>query len=186
MDYLREHNMVESLTILEKEAQLSLYKYSKEVQFLRELIIDGQWIDADGFIKTIFENLLGGSPDNGANNSNQDAQNKSDLFNLNQINFQIKKQIYLELLNSNDLENNQNYVIELIKEMELLSISKQAHFDLCNLLNYPKLQNHPDYADWNVPYGRFQCFDMIKNMLAECHSISIGSLNSDIEKRRAP
>ena len=83
MDYLREHNMVETLTILEKEAQLSLYKYSKEVQFLRELIIDGQWIDADGFIKTIFENLLGGSPDNGANNSNQDAQNKSDLFNLN-------------------------------------------------------------------------------------------------------
>jgi hypothetical protein len=51
-------------------------------------------------------------------------------------------------------------------------------------LNYPRLQNHPDYADWSIPLGRYNCFNMIKNMLAECHSISIG--NSDIEKRRAP
>ena len=70
MDYLREHNMVESLTTLEKEAQMSLFKYSKEVQFLKDLILDGQWNDADGFIKTIFENLLSGSPNNGANNLN--------------------------------------------------------------------------------------------------------------------
>jgi hypothetical protein len=69
LDFLREHNMVESLTTLEKEAQLSLFKYSKEVQFLRDLILEGQWNDADGFIKTMFENLLSGSP-NGANNLN--------------------------------------------------------------------------------------------------------------------
>ena len=62
--------MVESLTTLEKEAQMSLFKYSKEVQFLKDLILDGQWNDADGFIKTIFENLLSGSPNNGANNLN--------------------------------------------------------------------------------------------------------------------
>ena len=60
MDYLREHNMLSSLLTLEKEAQMSLFKYSKEIQFLRNLILEGQWQDADGFVKTIFENLLSG------------------------------------------------------------------------------------------------------------------------------
>ena len=57
----------------------------------------------------------------------------------NQINYLIKKQIYLELLYTNDLENNQNYVVDLVKEMEVLSPSKEAHFEICNLLNYPRL-----------------------------------------------
>ena len=42
---------------------------------------------------------------------------------LNQIKFHMKKQIYLELLFANDLEKNQNYVVELIKEMESLGNS---------------------------------------------------------------
>ena len=57
MDYLREHNMLNSLITLEKEAQVSLFKYGKELTFLRGLIIDGSWSDAESFIKTIFENL---------------------------------------------------------------------------------------------------------------------------------
>ena len=35
MDYLREHNMLSSLIAIEKESQVFLYKYSKEIQFLR-------------------------------------------------------------------------------------------------------------------------------------------------------
>jgi hypothetical protein len=31
MDYLREHNMLSSLIALEKESQLSLFKYGKEL-----------------------------------------------------------------------------------------------------------------------------------------------------------
>ena len=126
MDYLREHNMLSSLIAIEKESQMSLYKYSKEIHFLRNLILDGQWEDADIFIKTIFEKSLG-PEDDGFGEA------------INQINYQIKKEIYLELLFTNDLENNQNYVVELVKEMETLSPSKEAHFDLCNLLNYPRL-----------------------------------------------
>lgn len=83
MDYLRDHNMLSSLLTLEKEAQLSLYKYPKEIQFLRNLILEGQWNDADGFIKTIFENLL--------NDETTQKQNQADFEQLNLINFQIKK-----------------------------------------------------------------------------------------------
>ena len=136
MDFLREHNMMSSLIAIEKESQVFLYKYSKEIQFLRNQILDGQWADADVFIKTIFENS---SPfyqiavnDNGKRCDEQARKQ-------NQINYHIKKQIYLELLFTNDLENNQNYVVDLVKEMEVLSPSKEAHFEICNLLNYPRL-----------------------------------------------
>jgi hypothetical protein len=93
MDYLREHNMLSSLIAIEKESQMSLYKYSKEIHFLRNLVLDGQWEDADIFIKTIFEKSLG-PEDDGFGEA------------INQINYQIKKEIYLELLFTNDLENN--------------------------------------------------------------------------------
>jgi len=57
MDYFREHNLYSSLYSLEKESQVSLFKYSNEMQFLRNLILDGQWKDAEGFIKTIFDSV---------------------------------------------------------------------------------------------------------------------------------
>lgn len=94
----------------------------------------------------------------------------------------------MELLFTNDLENNQNYVVELVKEMESLSPSKEAHFDICNLLNYPRLQNHPDYTDWNISIGRFDCFNIIKSILSECPGIQIGGIDAQgsVEKMRAP
>ena len=58
---------------------------------------------------------------------------------LNNILLQIKKQIYLELLDQNDLENNQTYIIQLGLEMQPLMNSKEEHFELCNLLNHSKL-----------------------------------------------
>ena len=57
MDYLREHNLFSSLYALEKETQLSLFKYSNEIQFLRSLVLEGQWKDAEGFVKTIFDSV---------------------------------------------------------------------------------------------------------------------------------
>lgn len=148
------------------------------MHFLRNLILDGQWEDADIFIKTIFEKSLGNT-DDASDNGYGEA--------MNQINYQIKKEIYLELLFTNDLENNQNYVVELVKEMEALSPSKEAHFELCNLLNYPRLQNHPEYADWNISIGRFDCFNFVKNILSEIPNIRIGvDQNGGVELRRAP
>lgn len=78
-------------------------------------------------------------------------------------------------------------MVELVKEMESLSPSKEAHVDLCNLLNYPRLQNHPEYADWNISMGRFDCFNFIKNFLSEVPNVRIGDhQNGNVELRRAP
>jgi hypothetical protein len=43
LDYFREHNMLSAMLALEKEAALSLFKYSDEIAFLRQLILDGNW-----------------------------------------------------------------------------------------------------------------------------------------------
>ena len=78
--------------------------------------------------------------------------------------------------------------MELVKEMEVLSPSKEAHFEICNLLNYPRLQNHPDYSDWNISIGRFDCFNAIKASLRECPGIQISQIDSQgsVERTRAP
>ena len=111
MDYLREHNMIKSLITLENESQISLIKYSKEQSFLRNLILEGQWNDADVFIKTIFENSILNTNQESVSDQNKDGRaggsQGQELQYLNSINYQIKKQIYLELLfNTKELEVN--------------------------------------------------------------------------------
>ena len=86
---------------------------------------------------------------------------------------------------ANDLEKNQNYVVDLIKEIQTLSQSEDVHFKLCDLLNYQRLQNHEDYANWTVELGRFECFNAIKVHLGNCQSFSVND-NTINEKRRAP
>ena len=43
LDYLREHNMLATMLSLEKEANLSLFKYSNEINVLRQMILEGNW-----------------------------------------------------------------------------------------------------------------------------------------------
>lgn len=73
--------------------------------------------------------------------------------------------------------------------MEASSLNKEEHFELCNLLNHTRLQDNPNYANWTPEIGRFDCFNMIKEMLTDCNSIQItgiGGEGQNIEKRRAP
>ena len=82
-------------------------------------------------------------------------------------------------------------MVELVDQMESLSPSKEAHYELCNLLNIPSLTMHPDYVDWTVAIGRFECFNVINSILRECQVFQIGGLSGNepvplIDKRRAP
>jgi hypothetical protein len=63
---------------LEEEAQQSLYRYSKELGFLRQLILDGLWDDVENFLEL--------------------SQIRDKQPDYNQLLFQIGKQRYLELL----------------------------------------------------------------------------------------
>jgi hypothetical protein len=64
---------------LEEETGINLFKYGKEIGFIRELVLEGQWDDLDIFF-------------NGAQ--------LRDKIDFNKIAFQIGRQKYLELLYS--------------------------------------------------------------------------------------
>jgi hypothetical protein len=66
------------LLALEEESGLSLYRYSKELGFLRQLILDGLWDDVENFLEL------------------SQIRDKQPDYNL--LLFQIGKQRYLEML----------------------------------------------------------------------------------------
>ena len=47
--------MYKTLISLEKESGMSIFYYNRELSFLRQLIIDGQWDDAEEFLKPLKE-----------------------------------------------------------------------------------------------------------------------------------
>ena len=53
LDYLREHNLISSMLQLEQEADVSLYKYSQEITFLRQLILEGNWQQVEQLLKAV-------------------------------------------------------------------------------------------------------------------------------------
>lgn len=62
---------------LEQEADISLFKYSQEIQFLRQLILDGNWSQVENLLKAV---------------------SRKGKFDINRGIFYIKKQTYLEIL----------------------------------------------------------------------------------------
>jgi hypothetical protein len=64
---------------LEEESGLCLFKYGNEINFIRQLILDGNWEDLEQFFE---------------------ISQLRDKIDFNQISFLIGKQKYLELLDS--------------------------------------------------------------------------------------
>ena len=84
LDYLREHNLLDTMLSLEKETNLSLFKYPNEIAVLRQMILDGSWAQVENLIKAI--------------------ATKGKKFDLRSAMFQIKRQIYLEMLTASSLD----------------------------------------------------------------------------------
>lgn len=53
LDYLQQQGLVGSMLALEQETNLSLFKYSQEIQFLRQLILDGNWAQVENLLKAV-------------------------------------------------------------------------------------------------------------------------------------
>ena len=83
LDYLHEHGLVQAFYALEQEAELSLFKYSQEISFLRQLILEGSWAQVENLLKAV---------------------SRKGKFDLKRGIFQIKKQHYLEILASPQMD----------------------------------------------------------------------------------
>jgi hypothetical protein len=77
MDYLRSQHLDKTLVDLENETGVSLYNYIKEIRFLKELILDGEWSEAEAFFMPI-----------------KNVPN----FEYNSAIFEIRKQKFLEMV----------------------------------------------------------------------------------------
>lgn len=84
LDYLREHNLLSTMLALEKESNISLFKYSNEISVLRQMILDGNWAQVENLLKAV--------------------ASKGNKFELRRAMFQIKRQIYLEMLSASQLD----------------------------------------------------------------------------------
>lgn len=77
---------------LEQEVDISLFKYSQEIQFLRQLILDGNWSQVENLLKAV---------------------SRKGKFDINRGIFYIKKQTYLEILAGPQVDrNNLQYVVQ--------------------------------------------------------------------------
>jgi len=90
-DFLNSQNYIKSLVTLESEANLSLEDLPEEIQFCRDLILNGDFETAVGFM---------------------DIFTKDENFPYNQCVYTIKKQQFLELVENND------EVIQIIESIE--------------------------------------------------------------------
>lgn len=77
MDFLKQENLKKTLVTLESETGLYLNNYAKELFFLRQLILNGKWIDAEEFLKPLKDHPS---------------------FEYNSSIFEIKKQQFFELI----------------------------------------------------------------------------------------
>ena len=67
--------MDKTLVSLENETGVNLFEYNREITFLRQLILDGHWSDAEEFLKPLKEHPK---------------------FEYNNSIFEIRKQKFLE------------------------------------------------------------------------------------------
>ena len=149
LDFLREHNMLASMLALEREAGLSLLKYSNEITFLRKLILEGAWPQIESLLKAV-----------GAKGNN---------FDLKKAMFHIKRQIYLEMLAGSSLDKEAlQWVVQDLQPF----CDEETFTSLCMVLSLPKLTDAPQFADWTVSKGRLSAFQSIRRLFANIYDAS--------------
>mmetsp|Transcript_5493 Transcript_5493/g.8369 ORF Transcript_5493/g.8369 Transcript_5493/m.8369 type:complete len:879 (-) Transcript_5493:165-2801(-) len=170
MGYLRRHGMFDTLCMLAMETGLSEVERGNEALHLQQLILEGRWDDVLAYLSPL----------------------KKYVAQFDKVEFVIRKQQYLEALcwqGAKDTLNNvtpwrplrhlseggysdvddeitMDRVVEVLKSLE--DLCSQVEFNkLCNCLTFASLTESPDFSDWSVTQGRFQCIDVLWDLLQE-------------------
>ena len=81
--------------------------------------------------------------------------NKGNNFELRRAMFQIKRQIYLEMLSASQLDKDSlQWVVNDLQPY----CDEETFHSLCMILSLPKLTDSPQYRGWTVSKGRLSCF----------------------------
>ncbi|WKX91146.1 hypothetical protein Q1695_009744 [Nippostrongylus brasiliensis] len=137
---------------LERETGVINGKYSDDLLFLRQLILDGQWDNALDFVEPL-----------------KPVQD----FDFRQFRYTITKYKFFELLcvklEPGPLHDNDFAVEELVeclKDLEHICPTPEDYRQLCALLTLPKLSDHAEFKNWNPSSARVECFHKIQALVA--------------------
>ena len=142
MDFLYSQDLIDSLMVMEKETKLSIFEYNKELSFLRKLIIEGNWEEAENFLLPL--------------KSNENFQYNSAIKYL-------KLQKIYEAIETRSDNLNQEEILSQLKDIKNF-LTEEEFKDLLNILNKNSIKEIPQYHNWTVNRGRLKTFDNIKEL----------------------
>ena len=150
MDFLYNEHLDKALISLEQETNISLFNYPKELLVLRNLILEGNWAESEEIINSI-------------------NQNNINNFPYRKVIFELKKQQFLEAVESEPNQNNnggdvENLVAQL-KYLQTLCPPDEFKKILQCLSQTPSITDQEEYKNWSPITGRLMCFDKIRNYL---------------------
>ena len=150
MDFLYNEHLDKALISLEQETNISLFNYPKELLVLRNLILEGNWVESEEILNSI-------------------NQNNINNFPYRKAIFELKKQQFLEAVESEPNQSNnggdvENLVAQL-KYLQTLCPPDEFKKILQCLSQTPSITEQEEYKNWSPITGRLMCFDKIRNYL---------------------
>ena len=149
MDFLYSNDLMDSLMAIEKETKQSIFSYNKELSFLRKLIIEGNWEEAENFLLPLKSNSL---------------------FDHSSAIYSIKLQKFFEIIETESLNYNQNDIELLLKDIRDYS-NEEEFKELLNILNKNSIREEPKYENWSINRGRLKTFEKIRKLLEVVYPI---------------
>ena len=150
MDFLHNEHLDKALISLEEETNLSLFNYPKEILVLRNVILEGNWSGAEEILNSI-------------------NQNNMQSFPIRKAIFEIKKQQFLEAVESEPNQSSNGGDVETLvgqlKVLQTLCEPEEFKKILQCLSQTPSITDQEEYKNWSPITGRLLCFDKIRNYL---------------------
>ncbi|KAH8867576.1 WD repeat-containing protein 47 [Schistosoma japonicum] len=188
LEFLEKRDLAISMLALERETGQVNGPFNEDILFFRQLILEGHWDDALDYLEP-----LRGPPIE---------------LNLKRPRFLLLKHKYLELLclrdvnnlnainpangeatgvgvNESDIDHGVEQVIDCLKQLEPECETQAEYRDLALLLTLTRLDQHPDYCDWNPSLGRLQCFNQIYPLLQPFIQLSKHSSSGQTSEENA-
>ena len=141
-EYLYNANLIQSYLTIEKETSVSLFSYSKELSFIRKLIIDGLWDECIKFLKPL------------------QYQNN---FDIKEAMYQLKLEKFIESM-ENENNYDQNDFEKQLSEIKVLC-SKETFASIIKMLQPKSFKDNKEYKNWTPLSGRHNCFMKIRELL---------------------
>ena len=148
MDFLYNSDYIDSLITIEKESKLSIFSYNKELLFLRKLIIEGKWEEAENFLLPLKSNIN---------------------FEYNKAISSLKLQKIYEVIETRSADIDQEKIISELKDIKKF-LTEEEFRELLDLLNKNSIKEIPKYKDWTVNRGRLKAFENIKELFKVVYS----------------